>query len=94
MTISFYSYVINVVLGKDDAYIGLSDGQREGRLVFIDGVVANSRNVGWHTGEPNGGRNENCVHINLIAFPQNTANDFPSHLAIHALCEKTVSPTC
>ena len=83
-----FSKIINAILRRDDAWIGLSDIQNENRFVFIDGVAATTKNVGWKPGEPSG--DGDCVHINWPGFPHNSANDYPCNSNAHALCEKAV----
>ena len=88
--------VINAVLGSgEDAWIGVSDIQTEGRFVWVDGVASTNENTGWFIHQPsNGGPtgNEDCVHINWHAFPHNTANDLECSQSAFALCEKPIGP--
>ncbi|XP_073729806.1 uncharacterized protein [Misgurnus anguillicaudatus] len=50
---------INKNSGKDNLWIGLSDSDEEGRWKWVDGSTQSSRF--WASGEPNGGRRENCA---------------------------------
>ena len=44
-------------------WVGYNDKETEGNFVWSDGTQTSV--VGWETGEPNGGSNENCVFIRL-----------------------------
>ncbi|KAI8503936.1 hypothetical protein Bbelb_180040 [Branchiostoma belcheri] len=47
---------------QQNTWIGLSDLANEGLWVWDDGIVFGGGGF-WGTGEPNGGRVENCAHI-------------------------------
>ena len=74
-----------------DAWIGASDIETEGRFVYLDGVTATQQNTGWNSAQPDdGGRREDCVHFNLRGWPDNTANDWVCMENAYALCEKPI----
>ena len=81
---------MNATVGNDDVWIGLSDTEREGQFLWLDGELATNGAIGWADGEPNDEiSREDCVHINLAdGFRHNEANDKPCDDAVHALCEK------
>nr|XP_055064501.1 CD209 antigen-like protein C [Misgurnus anguillicaudatus] len=67
--------------GKDGLWIGLSDSAVEGRWKWVDGSTLNSRF--WRSGEPNGGREENCVLSSSSGWADFLCND-----AFQWICEK------
>ena len=70
-----------------DAWIGASDVETEERFVYLDGVRATQQNTGWSSGQPDGG-NEDCVHVHIGGWLDNTANDRECWSREYALCEK------
>ena len=64
-------------------WIGLSDKEKEGDFVWIDG---NKRiGVSWDVGEPNdGNNNEDCAYINCI---RNKMNDFDCNQKLFFICK-------
>ena len=83
--------MIKTVLGVkgQDAWIGLNDIEIEGTFVFIDGTKATQQNSGWRSGQPNNLNGiEDCAHVNIAGWPDNTANDAPCTIDAYALCEK------
>ena len=87
-----FSAVIYGVLGSpgDQVWIGVSDIQKEGYFVFIDGEPATSSNTGWASDEPNNDDNEDCGGVNSKSYPHNTLNDGNCGASLYALCEKPV----
>ncbi|XP_073714317.1 C-type lectin domain family 4 member M-like isoform X2 [Misgurnus anguillicaudatus] len=73
---------IKKMAGTEYTWIGLSDSDEEGRWKWVDGSTLTSGF--WHTGDPNGGRKENCAlkHSSLWA-------DYPCNDAYKCICEKT-----
>ena len=75
-----------------DAWIGLTDIDREGSFVFLDGVVSTESNTGWAPNEPNNGnQNEDCVNLHWVDLSPNLANDYFCNYSAFALCEKLKS---
>ncbi|XP_019639478.1 PREDICTED: perlucin-like protein isoform X3 [Branchiostoma belcheri] len=67
-----------------NTWIGLSDLATEGLWVWDDGTLLLGQGI-WGTGEPNGGRGENCAHI----FPSKNYrwNDGPCSRSYNYICE-------
>ena len=82
-----YRDILNATVGMDSAWIGLRRDDQT--FVWLDGVTANQKTVGWADNEPsNYGGRENCTHVNHPNHPFNTINDIPCNVQYHGLCEK------
>ena len=82
----------NLSIGNTHFWIGVNDIASEGNWVWVNGERASSSELIWGSGQPNGGRNENCVvvhgypgssHLGL-AYDGGCARSFPG------LCEKQI----
>ena len=78
-------------------WIGLNDIVQEGVFYWVDGVLSNSTNTKWHSGEPNNsGNREDCGELNYPgesiypAHPLYTINDARCHLSKPGLCEAII----
>nr|XP_055063219.1 C-type lectin domain family 4 member M-like [Misgurnus anguillicaudatus] len=73
---------INKNSGKDNLWIGLSDSDVEGRWKWVDGSTQSYSF--WASGEPNGGRRENCV----VSYSSGWV-DYSCVIAFKWICEKS-----
>ena len=68
-------------------WIGLNDIRQEGVFYWVDGVLSNSTNTKWNSGEPNNHKNEDCVELNRPGQLLYTLNDLQCTSNQPALCE-------
>ena len=78
-------------------WIGLHDIRQEGVVYWVDGVLSNSRNTKWKSGEPNNaGNREDCGELNhpgesiYPAHPVYTINNSKCFLSKPGLCEAII----
>ena len=50
----------NLSIGNTHFWIGVNDIASEGNWVWVNGERASSSELIWYSGEPDGGRNQNC----------------------------------
>ena len=73
-----------------EAWIGLNDIFQEGVFYWVDGVLSNSANTKWHSGEPNNNGNEDCAELNHPDHLLYTINDNQCTSNKAALCEARI----
>ncbi|XP_051766533.1 CD209 antigen-like protein C [Ctenopharyngodon idella] len=72
---------------KEIVWIGLSDTETEGRMIWVDNSPLN-RGF-WFQGEPNNyGGQEDCVELDPTQDPVNNWNDVPCSYKKKGICEK------
>nr|XP_039257316.1 C-type lectin galactose-binding isoform-like [Styela clava] len=76
----------NHYLTGDRAWIGLDDISNEGIWVWSDGVNETPSTI-WASGEPNGGRSDNCAEIRFY-YSKIVANDASCSNAHRFVCER------
>ena len=70
--------------GGHNSWIGANDLENEGKFQWVDqSPVVFS---GWAEGEPNGGGNENCVH--LYKLKNDAWNDWKCYYRSFFICER------
>ncbi|XP_053533314.1 CD209 antigen-like protein E [Ictalurus punctatus] len=79
---------ISKILSRTKAWIGLSDGDREGEWKWVDGTPLNTGF--WRKGEPDGAARENCVIIHDHTDPVSYWADYPCSHQFIWICGKTV----
>ncbi|XP_074835617.1 macrophage mannose receptor 1-like [Carettochelys insculpta] len=67
-----------------DSWMGLTDQALEGTWMWVDGTHPAANASYWQTGEPNGGRKENCV----LARQDGHWYDAPCTAQHHWVCER------
>ena len=82
----------NLSIGNTHFWIGVNDIASEGNWVWVNGERASSSELIWYSGEPGGGRNENCVFVHGYSTPSNVglAFDWPCAASHQGLCEKQI----
>ena len=72
-------------------WIGVNDIASEGNWVWVNGERASSSELIWYSGQPNGGRNQNCVGVHgNPTSDAGLAYDRPCAASRHGLCEKQI----
>ena len=71
-------------------WIGLNDIVQEGVFYWVDGVLSNSTNTKWQSGEPNNKGNEDCGELNLPGHQLYTINDDQCTTNKPGLCEARI----
>ena len=73
-------------------WIGVNDIVSEGDWVWVNGERASSSKLIRKSGEPNGGRNQNCIIVSGNPSFSNfgLAYDDPCAASRHGLCEKQI----
>ena len=73
-------------------WIGVNDIASEGNWAWVNGERASSSELIWQSGQPNGGRNQNCVWVvgNPASSDVGLAFDDPCAASIPGLCEKLI----
>ena len=85
-------YTALLVTPGEDAFIGLTYEAAEGTFVWLNGDTTTEAEIGFASGEPNNlGGNENCVVLNWLGDPFNTANDIQCSPDAFALCERILA---
>ncbi|XP_065146744.1 CD209 antigen-like protein C [Paramisgurnus dabryanus] len=74
---------VQKISGTEYIWIGLSDSDEEGRWKWVDGSTLTTSF--WRSGEPNGGKTENCALIRSSGWA-----DFPCSNAYNYICEKNI----
>ena len=82
----------NLSIGNDYFWIGVNDIASEGNWVWVNGERASSSELIWKSGQPDGGRNQNCVIVDGYPTSSNVglAYDAPCGLSYPGLCEKLI----
>ncbi|XP_057177782.1 C-type lectin domain family 4 member M-like isoform X2 [Triplophysa rosa] len=75
-------FVLNVT-GGEEAWIGLSDSDEEGRWEWVDGSTLTYSF--WGLREPNGGTRENCVESYRSGWNDNSCNKIKKWI-----CERNI----
>ena len=82
----------NLSIRNDYFWIGVNDIASEGNWVWVNGERASSSELIWNRGQPDGGRNANCVFVD--GFPTlpaaGLAHDVPCAGSRPGLCEKQI----
>ena len=73
-------------------WIGASDITSEGNWVWLNGESASRSELIWASGEPDGGRRENCVDVvsQPVRSDINRAHDHSCTIDFQGLCEKKI----
>ena len=71
-------------LGVGTAWIGLSDRNNEGDYRWSDKFMFNYSN--WGAGEPNGGSDENCIHM-MSSSKNHKWNDISCNTVMRYVCK-------
>ena len=73
-------------------WIGASDMVSEGNWTWLNGEPASSSELIWPSGEPNGGRTENCVFVvaQLGHTHIDRVHDVSCAIDLQGLCEKKI----
>ena len=82
----------NLSIGNTHFWIGVNDIASEGNWVWMNGERASSSELIWSSGQPDGGRIENCVIVQ--GYPAHSdvglAFDEPCAGSQQGLCEKQI----
>ncbi|XP_028441357.1 CD209 antigen-like protein C isoform X2 [Perca flavescens] len=74
---------------KKRLWIGLTDSETEGTWKWVDGTPLTKSY--WNSGEPNGGKREDCGEIKNFAS-ENSWNDGSCSIQLNWICEMKVRP--
>ncbi|XP_053086704.1 CD209 antigen-like protein E [Pangasianodon hypophthalmus] len=80
---------ISQQLGGSQAWIGLSDRDREGEWKWVDGTPLTTEY--WAPGEPSNGTDEDCAEIYYTDSNKAVWNDKKCSVKLHWICEKRLS---
>ena len=80
----------NLSIGNINFWIGVNDIASEGNWLWVNGKRASSSELIWRSGEPNGGRNENCVFVSGQPSFVELAFDHSCATSYQGLCEKQI----
>ena len=80
-----------LVTSGEDAFIGLTDEATEGTFVWVDGDVTTLTVINFASDEPNNAGDQDCVVLNWLGNPFNTANNLQCSADTFALCERILA---
>ena len=80
-----------LVTPGEDAFIGLTDEGTEGTFVWVNGDPTTLAEINFAPNEPNNAGDQDCVVLNWIDNPSNTANDLQCSADAFALCERILA---
>ena len=83
----------NLSISNTNFWIGVNDIASEGNWVWVNGERSSSSELIWDSGQPDGGRNANCVWVvgyPVLSSDLGLAYDAPCAASLPGLCEKQI----